>query len=220
AVSMSTDTLLRQAFMDCGVTLEAPDERPGNEDLSQRLGGSAPAEMMAAPLWVRNRVAAILYADAGEDGGTWCPEAVSIMTTLAALGLESLSARAKAPRPSASSVIDILSARGAGEAGTAAAPEPPAPETEPLGEEEPDGEARRFARLLVSEILLYNERQVEEGRRDKDLYERLKEDIERSHLMYQQRISRNLANPRDYFSEELIKTLAGGDASALKLPWG
>ncbi|PYQ59926.1 MAG: hypothetical protein DMF53_17995, partial [Acidobacteria bacterium] len=38
-------------------------------------------------------------------------------------------------------------------------------------------EARRLARLLVSEIKLYNEEQVEEGRRNRDIYERLREDI-------------------------------------------
>src|SRR5262249_46591031 len=45
-------------------------------------------------------------------------------------------------------------------------------------------EARRFARLLVSEIKLYNERAVLEGREGGNLYQRLKEDIDRSRQMY------------------------------------
>src|SRR5207253_10988363 len=48
-------------------------------------------------------------------------------------------------------------------------------------------EARRFARLLVSEIKLYNEAKVEQGRKNRDLYERLKEDIDRSRQMYDER---------------------------------
>src|SRR5882672_5712509 len=41
-------------------------------------------------------------------------------------------------------------------------------------------DARRFARLLVSEIKLYNEQKVADGRAQKDLYERLREYIDRS----------------------------------------
>src|SRR5438093_9199381 len=45
----------------------------------------------------------------------------------------------------------------------------------PQGEEERRDDARRFARLLASEIKLYNEREVSEGRSRGDLYERLKD---------------------------------------------
>jgi hypothetical protein len=40
-------------------------------------------------------------------------------------------------------------------------------------------EAQRFARLLVSEIKLYNEAKVKQGQKTKDLYD-LRDDIERS----------------------------------------
>ena len=38
-------------------------------------------------------------------------------------------------------------------------------------------DARRLARLLISEIKLYNEKKVDEGRASSDLYERLKDDM-------------------------------------------
>ncbi len=76
-------------------------------------------------------------------------------------------------------------------------------------------EAKRFARLLVSEIKLYNEAQVALGRENKDLFERLKDDIERSKKMYLERISPKIASTTNYFYEELVRTLAGGDPSAL-----
>ena len=50
-------------------------------------------------------------------------------------------------------------------------------------------EARRFARLLVSEIKLYNEQKVREGRDAGDLYNRLREDIDRSRQMYDKRVA-------------------------------
>jgi hypothetical protein len=76
-------------------------------------------------------------------------------------------------------------------------------------------EARRLARLLVSEIKLYNEEQVEEGRRNRDLYERLKDDIDRSRQMYEERVEPRVLNSTDYFYQELVRILAAGDSKAL-----
>jgi hypothetical protein len=78
-------------------------------------------------------------------------------------------------------------------------------------------EARRFARLLVSEIKLYNEPKVDLGRKNKDLYERLKEDIDRSRQMYDERIADEVRKSSNYFYDELVRILADGDASALGL---
>jgi hypothetical protein len=76
-------------------------------------------------------------------------------------------------------------------------------------------DARRFARLLVSEIKLYNEQKVNEGRAQSDIYERLREDIERSRQMYEKRIAPPVAARFDYFHSELVKTLADGDPEKL-----
>jgi hypothetical protein len=76
-------------------------------------------------------------------------------------------------------------------------------------------EARRFARLLVSEIKLYNEDAVERGREQNDLYARLKEDIDRSREMYERRIPAEIRTARDYFHEELVRILADGNNDAL-----
>lgn len=76
-------------------------------------------------------------------------------------------------------------------------------------------EARRFARLLVSEIKLYNQQKVEEGRRAGDLYDRLKEAIDRSREMYDKRVKPSVAAKFDYFHYELVHSLAEGDASKL-----
>ncbi len=76
-------------------------------------------------------------------------------------------------------------------------------------------DARRFARLLVSEIKLYNEQKVMEGRRSHDLYERLKEDIDRSRQMYEKRVSPAVSGKFDYFYDELLHTLGEGDTGKL-----
>lgn len=90
---------------------------------------------------------------------------------------------------------------------------PPKPTTEE--EAKAHNDARRFARLLVSEIKLYNEAKVAEGRLNRDLYDRLKEDIDRSRQMYDKRVNPIVAAKFDYFYDELVSSLAEGDASRL-----
>ena len=76
-------------------------------------------------------------------------------------------------------------------------------------------DARRFARLLISEIKLYNEQKVSEGRSEHDLYDRLREYIDRSREMYDKRVKPEVAARYDYFHGELVNTLAEGDVSKL-----
>lgn len=90
------------------------------------------------------------------------------------------------------------------------------------GGEERDGdeearhdEARRLARLLVSEIKLYNEDQVLEGRRSQDIFERLKEDIEKSRQLYESRVDDRVRESTDYFYQEMVRVLGAGDPKTL-----
>jgi hypothetical protein len=76
-------------------------------------------------------------------------------------------------------------------------------------------DARRIARLLVSEIKLYNERKVTEGRASGDLYLRLKDDIERSRQVYAERTPEHVRSTADFFHEELVRILAEGKPEAL-----
>jgi hypothetical protein len=82
-------------------------------------------------------------------------------------------------------------------------------------EEKLHTEAKRFARLLVSEIKLYNEHHVLEGRENRDLYLRLKRDIDRSREMYEKRVSTQVSRRIDYFHDEIIRILGDNDPSTL-----
>jgi hypothetical protein len=119
---------------------------------------------------------------------------------------------AEAPSPSLSGIPEVKPPSGVEGPGWAFATSrvPVSP-----SEESQHEEARRLARLLVSEIKLYNEEQVEEGRRKKDVYERLKEDIDRSRQMYEERVEPKILKSTDYFYQELVRILAAGDAKAL-----
>ncbi|HEX8998889.1 MAG TPA: hypothetical protein VGB07_03250 [Blastocatellia bacterium] len=106
---------------------------------------------------------------------------------------------------------------------TSPSPEPPRPAQPVMSVPTPTSEteqrahndARRFARLLVSEIKLYNAAKVNEGRRSLDLYDRLKDEIDRSRKVYDKRVSPAVATRFDYFYDELVQTLAEGDTNKL-----
>lgn len=82
---------------------------------------------------------------------------------------------------------------------------------------EEDTAARRYARLLISEIKLYHEPAVVDGRRDRDLTTRLGGEITRARVMYEQRVAPHVRARADYFQDELVRTLANGDASLLEV---
>ncbi len=104
-----------------------------------------------------------------------------------------------------------------------AAPPPSAPpaaagfDVSQLSEEEQKyhRDAKRFAKLLVSEIELYNKAKVTDGRKNKDLYKRLKSDIDRSRQTYQKRFSKPMASHVNFLHDELVRLLANSDVSLL-----
>jgi hypothetical protein len=100
---------------------------------------------------------------------------------------------------------------------TQAASYVPPPSTSELNETDQKlhNDARKFARLLVSEIKLYNEQKVQAGRRDKNLYSLLRDDIDKSREMYERRVSPSVAGQVDYFYDELVRLLADNQVSSL-----
>jgi len=94
---------------------------------------------------------------------------------------------------------------------------PVAPTASSISPEDQDvhRKAQRFARLLADEIKLYNQAKVAEGRKHKDLYDRLKETIEKSRATYQKRYGKTVAASGNYFQNEIIRSLAEDDLSIL-----
>jgi hypothetical protein len=80
--------------------------------------------------------------------------------------------------------------------------------------------ARKLARLFVSEIKLYNEKLVVEGRAAGDLYTRLKDPIDQSVVVFERRVPEAVRAEFDYMHDELVRQLAGGDASKLGPHYG
>ena len=180
---------------------------------------------VAVPIAMSGQVVGVLYADQGnvaelgttnpEPGTTnheprtanlepssvvW-PETLEVLTLHAARCLEALTAfkaaRALTERPGESDF------------------HPPASGDEANPDEA--ASARRYARLLVSEIKLYHESAVVEGRRDRNLATRLGGEIAHARVLFEQRVPPAVRQRVDYFHDELVRTLAGGDATILEL---
>jgi hypothetical protein len=139
-------------------------------------------------------------------------DAAEAASSMAAAGEEMASAAAEAPIPEevAGEIPGLAEEK----------PETVRPavlrEVQPLSEEEKiHADAKRFARLLASEIKLYNEQRVEEGRANRDIYVRLKRDIDRSRDMYEKRVSPLVSRKVDYFHDELIRVLGDNDPATL-----
>jgi hypothetical protein len=202
-----------------------------------KVGHAAGGNAILLPLVLRQKVSALVYADCGLEGGKLDVAALKLLMRSAGMWLEVLalrkamtgSAAAEPPPPPERAAVVVtpvaperaaaLVASAAPEAAPAAAPAAVAvatPESEWTPEErEIHVRAQRFARLLVDEIKLYNQAKVAEGRASKDLYDRLKDDIDKSRASYNKRYGSSPAASADYFTKELVRILADNDASVL-----
>ena len=171
----------------------------------------ADGQCLVLPLVVKDKVAAVIYADAGTvPGGALDSSGLQALTRFAAIWLE-LAALRKVGGPSATEEA----AQPQPAAAMAASAPAPAPAAAGQEEDELHKKARRFAKLLVEEIKLYNQPRVEEGRQHKDLYDRLKVDIEKSRSTYDKRYAESAVASANYFTQELIRILADNDASLM-----
>jgi hypothetical protein len=227
----------------------------------KQFGGPENEQIIVLPLVLKDKVAALLYADGGAEGVLDGPSLeVLVMSTSAWLEVAALRKQTQrdvsdtvppmppverppvaapaqavssfsdpfaahtpkhtAPKPApelepepAAEVVEVAHAASASAAASAPAADPFAG----MSAEDADThrKAQRFARLLVDEIKLYNQAKVAEGRRHKDLYDRLKEDIDKSRSTFQKRYGSTAAATGDYFQREVVRSLAEDDLSVM-----
>lgn len=183
---------------------------PGFEPLpADRMG-------LAVPVIVGGRVVAVVYADAvttdaqqRQVPSSW-PELIEVLARHAGRCLEALTTQKTASR-----VAPGSSGHGSPNAHTAGASPAGGPSAMSQITDGVADAARRTAKLLVSEIRLLHEPAVAEGRRHRNLLSRLAPEIARARQAYNEQVPAGLRTHTDYFQQELIRTLAGGDATLL-----
>jgi hypothetical protein len=72
---------------------------------------------------------------------------------------------------------------------------------------DPDERAKRLARLIVSDIIVYNQDKIEEGIKQDTLFDLLKEDIEIGRTYYEKNIDPAVAERTNYFNHALVDIL-------------
>jgi hypothetical protein len=223
-----------------------------------QFGGPANEQVLVLPLVLKDKVAALIYADAGADG-SMDSAALELLVMATGAWLEVISLRKQAQReivdaasvaersvaPAAvqtvssfsdpfaghapkhiapsvpvepqSPTAEVVEVPGSAHAAGAAAPAAAADPFAGLSAEDADvhRKAQRFARLLVDEIKLYNQAKVTEGRKHKDLYDRMKDDIEKSRSTYQKRYGNTAAASANYFQQEVVRSLAEDDVTIM-----
>jgi hypothetical protein len=216
AMGFEKDDAIKTFNLDisAGLVAQAIQDRiPANGATSEfdtgfeaAFGAPVDGVCLVFPLVVKQKVAAILYADRGVPApGTLDTHALALLVQVTAMWIELNALRKTAPAGSdeAQPVTPAIPV-----------PEVVAPPLPPA-EAEIHKKARRFAKLLVQEIKLYNGPKVEQGIQERDLYNRLKEDIEKSRASYDKRFGDTPAASVDHFTEELIRVLTDNDVSLL-----
>ena len=184
------------------------------------VGNPSDGNAVVLPLVVKEKVAALVYADAGTGDGALDPSGLHVLVRAAGQWLEMLALRKAGGAAAAESEREAAPQPPPPAPARAAEPPPPPPLAQeepeiPAADQEVHKKAKRFAKLLVDEIKLYNQAKVTEGRQKRDLYDRLKEDIEKSRATYEKRYGQTPAASGDYFSQEVLRILAENDASLM-----
>ena len=99
-----------------------------------------------------------------------------------------------------------------------AAPAPRPPASAPTGSrpvnpflsQDPSLKARRLARALISDMVVYHPAKRQEGLRDGTLKDLFEEEIKKSWEEYADQVGRDVADSTSYFREALNEILAGG----------
>ena len=236
ALDMNSQTAARVMQSRTAENGQAPDF---DQNFISRFGSPADGRIALLPLLLKDKISALIYADGGAQGALDAA-ALDVLVRATGTWLEVISQRKQAlkdgpPEP------EMHAAPPANDPFAAHAPLHSAkiqsvPESEPgiamsaaaasggssaatssLNAEDAEihRKAQRFSRLLMDEIKLYNQAKVAEGRKHKDLYDRLQEDIEKSRATYLKRYGNTAAATGDYFNQELIRSLAEDDISLL-----
>lgn len=232
----------------CAVAIHDRISAPAlSNEVHGRFSQEGNRPCVVIPLFVREKVAALLYCDTTSQAEALDTLAIELLATAAGRWIELQAFRknagmpAPAPKPAAAPLSSqrTITAKADPQAHAAAAAvsnaahgavhhvhaspvnatssdsehqrshlTDVADDRMPPGDQELHRKARRFAKLLVDEIILYNREKVSEGRRNHDIYDRLKDDIDKSRATYEKRYGDSSVTKFDYFRHAVVSGLA------------
>jgi hypothetical protein len=201
--SLSANTVLKSVIETKKNYLGDPVHKPDDFLIYNRFGGGKPKKIFVLPFFVKGKPQAVIYADS-LTGAPIKTKAIEVLATVGELSLDLLPLRQKllAKIKTHEFVEDtevehkILEHTDEFEKTSA-----------PIRENDPE----RYARVIINDIILYNKKVVEDGIKNRNLYEVLKETLLQAKELYLRRSS-----DLRYFEEQMVNILAKGERAALK----
>lgn len=188
------------------IALKTPGEL--GDTITRVTGEDATRRFVVFPVTVRQRVPVLVYAEDFDDS------VLELVATMAGAALECHMAASVNRGVSANA--SIASASGSG-AMISIAPLAGTPFLS-RDDEEHHLRAQRFARVQAAELRLYHSQAVKAGRADKKIYSLLRQPIDEARRVYREQYlnaAATAAHMPDYLHQEMVKTLANGNAELL-----
>jgi hypothetical protein len=115
-----------------------------------------------------------------------------------------------APPPAPPAAPPAAPAHAAPAVGPPQASPPSGRPVNPFLSQDPALKARRLARALISDMVVYHPAKRQEGLRDGTLKQLFEDEIKKSWEEYSDQVGRDVAESTGYFKEALNEILAGG----------
>jgi hypothetical protein len=186
------------------------------------FGQPASSESVAIAVRVRNRPIALLMAERSGSDQPWVPAFIGLLVRVAQMRLEmdllqrKVAGAATAPTPAPAATPAPATPLSDAPAAVAATGLDPAPEPQASpAESQETTAARRFAKLVATDIRLYNEEAVLLGRRNADLGERLGEHLTRGKETFLKRHGALGPSALEILHEAYVQVLAAGNEELL-----
>jgi hypothetical protein len=84
---------------------------------------------------------------------------------------------------------------------------------------DPHERAKRLARLIVGDIVLYNQEKIVQGIKDDSLFQLLEDDLTEGRKYYDTHVDPTVAAHSDYFNQAIVDILVKGRANVESRIW-
>jgi len=204
--SLSADTVFKYVLEKRKAYAGAPAPRGDDHLIFSRFGGAAPKAILVLPFFVKGKPQAIIYADSFEGEPEIGRREIEIFAKTGEMSLDLLPLRQKI-------LARVKTQEFIGDAepepDTAADFIPTATETKGPSLRSHDPE--RKARVILNDIILYNQKAVEDAIDSGDLYGALRDVIDQAREEFLRKHTE-----MEIFETQLIKILAKGNRGVLK----
>jgi hypothetical protein len=200
--SLSANTIFKHTLDTKEPYTGPPSSQPDDHLIYSRFGGEVPQKIFVLPFFVKGKPQAVIYTDTMGEKKIKEKE-IEIITTIGEMSLDLLPLRQKllakvqtrkfledfseAPENQLIELEDAL---------------PPSTRT---------NDPERKARVIINDIILYNQKTVDEGIKNRTLVQLLGDTIEQAKEEYLRKF-----DDLSVFEQQLIKLLAKGDRSVLQ----